>query len=135
MWHSLSLGCTNAGGTASNSATLTVSTAPTVYCSNNTPCYGPNDLAAHNTATNCWAYNSNRVVNITSLNNGFHKNNPGNLLPTGYTSICGNVNISSFLSGSSSIPNIGTHNHQSSTKSNTGTIAPYLVGYYDATKP
>jgi hypothetical protein len=128
--YTYTLNCTNAGGTGTNSKVLTVSAA---YCSGNTPCYGPADLALHNTTTNCWGYNGNRVVDVTSLNNGYHKAQQGNLLPN--ATICGNVNMSPYLSGSSSISGIGSHNHGSAPKNNTGRMASYLVGYYDATKP
>lgn len=130
------ISCVNSiGGSASSTAVLTVNNAAVVYCSSKTPCYGPNDMVAHNTAANCWGYNSNRVVNVTNLNSGYHKAQQGNLLPSGFTAICGNVNLAPYLSGGASITGIGSHNHGSSPKNNTGTIASYLVGYYDATKP
>jgi len=128
--------CVNSiGGSASSTAVLTVSNVATVYCSGNTPCYGPNDLSTHNTAGSCWGYNVNRVVDVTNLNGGFHKSQDGNLLPSGYTGVCGNVNLGTFLSGGASIPSLGSHNHGSAPKNNTGTISSYLVGYYDSSKP
>lgn len=134
--YTYTLTCANTGGTGpSKSTTLTATPPVVVYCSGNTICYGPNDLKQHVTATNCWAYNTNRVINVTSLNNGYHNKGRGNLLPSGYTGVCGNVNLAPFISGSSSIPSIGTHNHASSTKGNTGTVSTYLQGWYDATKP
>ena len=137
-----SLSCTNAGGTGSASAAVTVTAAAT-YCSGQTPCYGPNDLNAHKTVSDCWAYNtsgaSSSVYNITSFNSGYHQNGkPGtNLLPGSTTAnaLCGNVNLQSFLSGTS-LTGVGSHNHQTATKQNNNTtLSSYRVGYYDAAKP
>ena len=137
-----SLSCTNAGGTGSASAAVTVNAAAT-YCSGQSPCYGPNDLNAHRTTADCWAYNtsgtSSSVYNITSFNSGYHQSGkPGtNLLPSSATAsaLCGNVNLQSFLSGSS-LTGVGSHNHQTATKQNNNTtLSSYRVGYYDAAKP
>ncbi len=128
--------CVNSiGGSVSGTALLTVNTAAAVYCSGKTPCYGPNDLLTHTTSANCWGYNAGRVVDVTNLNSGYHKSQQGNLLPSGFTADCGNVNLGTYLSGGASISGIGSHNHGSAPKNNTGVIASYLVGYYDATKP
>lgn len=137
-----SLSCTNAGGTGTANVPVTVNAAA-AYCGGLTPCYGPNDLAIHNTTTDCWAYNtsgtSSSVYNITTFNSGYHRNGkPGtNLLPSATTAsvLCGNKNIQTFLSGTS-LTGVGSHNHQSATKQNSNTtLTSYRVGYYDATKP
>ena len=142
--YTYTLSCTNSGGTASSSASLTVQPPATVYCSGNTPCYGPNDLAGHASPGSCWAWNANWVINITS----FRPSHPGGI-KSGSTStienaaaVC-NHDLASVLAGSASIPGYKdssgstTHNHNSSTKSNSGgsQLLSYRVGYYDATKP
>ncbi|CAN5418038.1 hypothetical protein BH10PAT3_BH10PAT3_6620 [soil metagenome] len=139
-----SLSCTNSGGTASKSATLTVSTLAQVYCSGRTPCYGPSNLATHSAAGNCWGWNVDWVINITS----FRPSHPGGI-KSGSTStlessaaVC-NHDIHSLLAGSASIAGYkdsggsSTHGHNSSTTNNSGgsQLAGYRVGYYDATKP
>lgn len=102
-----------------------------VYCGGSSPCYGPSTLNAHKSTGDCWAYNGNRVINITSFNNAFHKNKL-NLLPS--TSLCGAVNLAPYLGGTSF--NGKSQNHSSSAKNNTnGSVSPYFVGYYDASKP
>lgn len=134
--YTFSMTCTNTGGTSAvASASLTVANA--VYCGGSTPCYGPNDLAAHNTVGNCWGYNISPVYDITSFNNGYHKNGkPGtNLLPGASSPLCGNVSIASYLAGTS-LSGVGSHNHQTSTKNNSNaTLSGYRTGYYDAAKP
>jgi hypothetical protein len=134
--YNFTITCVNAvGGSASSTAILTVTSAAIVYCNGKTPCYGVTDLNSHVTATNCWAYNLDRVVNVTTFNNGYHKSRYGNILPSGFTGDCGNVNLQPFLVGKASIPGIGSHNHSSAVKTNTGTITGYFTGYYDGTKP
>ncbi len=142
--YTYSLSCTNAGGTSTKSATLTVSNPAPVYCSGLTPCYGPNDLASHSGPGNCWGWNLTWVINITS----FRPSHPGGI-KSGSTSTIENSSatcnhsIASILSGSASIPGYRdssgatTHNHNSSTKNNSGSsqLAGYRVGYYDASKP
>lgn len=139
-----SLSCTNAGGTGSNSATLTVQNPAPVYCSGKTPCYGPSDLAAHASPGNCWGWNLDWVVNITT----FRPSHPGGI-KSGSTSTIENAsatcnhNIASILAGSASIPGYKdsggstTHNHKSATKNNSASsdMASFRVGYYDASKP
>ncbi len=137
-----SLSCTNAGGTGTASTAVTVNAAA-AYCSGQTPCYGPNDLNAHASLADCWAYNtsgaSSSVYNITTFNSGYHRNGkPGtNLLPSATTAsaLCGNKNLQSYLAGTS-LSGVGNHNHQSATKqNNNNTLSSYRVGYYDAAKP
>ncbi|MBC7746867.1 hypothetical protein H7Y40_02715 [Pedobacter sp.] len=142
--YNYSLSCTNSGGTASASATLTVANAAPVYCSGNTPCYGPNDLASHAAPGNCWGWNLTWVINITS----YRPAHPGGIR-SGSTStienasaIC-NHNINAVLAGSASIPGYqdsggsSTHSHNASTRNNSvgSALTAYRVGYYDATKP
>lgn len=138
------LSCTNGGGTTSNSATLTVSDPAPVYCGGKTPCYGPADLAAHASIGNCWSWNIDWVINITT----FRPNHKGGI-KSGSTSTLENTSatcnhdINAILKGTSSIPGYKdsggstTHNHASSTSNNTASSAltSYRAGYYDATKP
>lgn len=121
------LTCFNSVGSSAKSLTVTVNASPT-YCSGRTPCYGASDLAAHSSASNCWGYNLDRVINLTA----YSPNHPagGNL-----TSGTCTKNLAGYLNGSSSISGIGSHNHTSTTKSNAGQISSYLVGYYDSSKP
>ncbi len=142
--YTYSLSCTNAGGTVSNSATLTVSNPAPIYCSGLTPCYGPADLASHSGPGNCWGWNLTWVVNITS----FRPSHKGGI-QSGSTSTIENASatcdhdINAILSGSASIPgykdsNGSTkHSHASSTVTNSGSsaLAGFRVGYYDASKP
>jgi hypothetical protein len=114
-----------------------------------TPCYGPNDLIPHNLVTDCWGYNGNRIVNVTSLNSLYHAGQQQDLLTgtTTNTNLCGNINLGPFLSGTNKVcktagvttcagaPLIGSHNHGSAPKNNTGVISSYLIGYYDVAKP
>lgn len=142
--YTYSIGCTNSGGTASKSATLTVTNPAPVYCGGRTPCYGPSDLATRSSAGNCWGWNVDWVINITS----YRPNHPGGI-KSGSTStlesptaVC-NHNIHALLVGTASIPGYkdsggsSTHGHKSATNNNSaGTaLAGYRVGYYDATKP
>lgn len=136
-----SLSCTNAGGTGSASATLTVSNPAPVYCGGLTPCYGPSDLALHASAGNCWAWNLNWVMNITSFR-PTHKGGQSAGTLESSVSVC-NHNINSILAGTAAISGYRdsggstTHNHATATKNNTASsqMLSYRVGYYDATKP
>ncbi len=139
--YSYSLTCTNSGGTSTSSANLTVSNPATVYCSGRTPCYGPSDLATHASAGNCWGWNLDWAINITS----YRPNHPGGIQSGSIESSSATCNhdIHAVLAGSASIPGYRdsngstTHGHQSNTVNNgAGTqIAAFRVGYYDATKP
>jgi hypothetical protein len=112
-----------------------------VYCSGLTPCFGPNDLALHASAGNCWGWNLTWVINITN----FRPNHPGGQLTGSLESPAATCNhdISTFLAGAAAIPGYKesggatTHNHNSATKTNTASsqLIPYRTGYYDATKP
>lgn len=135
--YTYTLVCSNTAGTGPvASVSLTASAATAVYCGGNTPCYGPSQLATHASASDCYGYNLDRVINVTTINANYHNKGRGNLLPSGYTGVCGNVNLLPFLNGTASIPSIGKHNHGSGSKNNTGnTIKTYFVGYYDAAKP
>lgn len=133
--YSYSLTCSNTGGSGAATVGQTVNAPAVTYCGGLSPCYGPSQLASHNTtSSSCWGYNINRVVDNTALNNGYHKGTGSNLFSNGSTVICGNVNLASYLNGSKSISGIGSRNH-GAAKSNSGTIASYFVGYYDASKP
>jgi hypothetical protein len=115
-----------------------------VYCSGKTPCYGRTDLAAHARIGNCWAWNGDWVINITS----YRPNHKGGIL-SGSTSTLENTSttcnhdIRSLLNGSSSIPGYkdkranSKFSHKSDTINNTAVsaLSGYRVGYYDASKP
>lgn len=142
--YTYSLSCTNSGGTASNSATLTVTNPAPVYCSGLTPCYGPTDLAIHSSIGNCWGWNLTRVIDITS----FRPSHKGGIM-SGSTSTLENTSstcdhdIHSILTGGAQIPGYkdsggnSTHGHNSSTNNNSAgsALANFYKGYYDATKP
>ncbi len=131
----LSLSCTNAGGTGSNSTSLTV-TAGAVYCSNSRPCYGPNSIAAFTTIGSCYGYNVSGalswVINVTTLNQNYHKGGPGkNLLPNATSPLCG-ANLHPYLTGTS-LTNVGSQNHVKGAATNGSVMPTYRVGYWDAT--
>lgn len=132
------------------SGTIVVSAASTSWCNglaDQTKCLSPSQLATYNnlsaTPPVCWGENKNVVIDIVGLNNGYHKNNQGNLLPTGFSGVCG-VDISGFLNGGKSISGIGSNNHRPKVVNgvtedpvnNIGpTITRFFTGYtYDATK-
>jgi len=134
--------CVNSiGGSASNTATLTVSNAAQVYCSGKTPCYGVSDLAAHaNPGSPCWGWNLDWVINIDTFRNTHPGGTASGSLSTA-GSTC-NRDINAILAGTQSIPGykpgngVPTHAHNSGTTNNTGNaMTAYRVGYYDATKP
>ena len=56
---------TNSGGSSSSTAVT--------YCQGASPCYGPREVAAHGSSGNCWGWNGTRVINISGLDEGFHK--------------------------------------------------------------
>ncbi len=136
-----SLSCTNAGGTTSNSTTLTATAPATVYCSGQTPCIGRSELATHATSSNCWGYNLTWVIDISSYA-PHHKGgtSAGSLATAGST--C-NSNIHTFLTGGAAISGYRdsggntTHGHSSTTYNNSGgsALGSYFKGYYDSTKP
>lgn len=103
------------------------------YCGGRVPCYGPGDLNTHNSAGNCWGYNGDRVINISSYDAGFHKTKSG-ISSIEVGGICGK-NLNSALTGGVSADG-QTRNHNDSTKSNSDkNLIPYFVGYYDGSKP
>ncbi len=142
--YTYTLSCSNSGGTTSNSATLTANNPAPVYCGGKTPCYGPNDLASHASPGNCWGWNLDWVINITS----FRPKHPGGIR-SGSSSTLENASatcnhdIHTILAGSAGIPGYRdssgstTHNHNSSTKNNSSStqLAAYRTGYYDPSKP
>ena len=141
--YTYTLSCANSGGTGTKSVSLTVNPAP-VYCAGKTPCYGKSDLAAHASVGNCWAWNNDWVINITSYSpvhkGGIMSGSSSTLENAGAT--C-NHSINSILKGSASIPGYkdkrsnSTFSHKSDTINNTTSSAliGYRVGYYDASKP
>ncbi len=152
--YSYSLTCTNAGGTGSAVTSVTVNDPPQTYCAGRTPCFGPNDLALHAAPGDCWAWNIDWVINITT----FRPAHPGGI-KSGSTSTIENAsatcnhNLACILANSTLIPGCSgattsipgykdasgstTHNHTPATKNNsTGSqLSSFRVGYYDATKP
>lgn len=142
---SFSLSCSNAGGSGSASASLKVNAAPVVvYCGGKTPCYGRSDLAAHGSVNNCWGWNKDWVINITSYqpNHSASKSSSATSDLASASTTC-NHDIAAVLAGSAAIPGYKTsggstkHSHKSSTKDNASTsrLNSYRVGYYDANKP
>jgi hypothetical protein len=146
--YSYSLSCTNSGGTGSKSTSLTVSNPGPVYCAGKTPCYGPSDLAGHSGPGNCWGWNLDWVINITS----FRPQHPGGIDRSATSTIenstatC-NHDLHAILQGNAGIPGYlesggkTTHGHASETVNNTESgkniskLLSYRVGYYDASKP
>jgi hypothetical protein len=146
--YNYSLSCTNSGGTGSNSAALTVSAPGPVYCAGKTPCYGPSDLASRSSPGNCWGWNLDWVINITS----FRPHHPGGIDKSASSTIenssatC-NHDLHAILSGTAGIPGFvdgngnTSHKHGSDTINNTPSgnnqsqLAAYRVGYYDSSKP
>ena len=144
--------CTNDGGSAESTATITVgkATAPTqaitssqksnssggaTYCSGlkDYPCYGSKDVAAHGGAGNCWVYSGGYVLNITSFDKAFHINKSG-IKSIEISSVCGK-DIGPALNGSASAGG-QTRNHLQATKSSlaNANTKPYIVGRYDGSK-
>lgn len=146
------LSCKNASGSVSQQVKLTVSKAeavaatpstpatPTspqpqqaVYCGGSTPCYGPREVAAHSGAGNCWGYNANRVINVSSLDAGFHRSKSG-ISSIEVGGVCGG-DLSGALGGSVAADG-QRRSHNNSTKANADrNLMPYIVGYYDGAKP
>lgn len=107
----------------------TATPVPTAYCGGKTPCYGPADLAAHATLSNCWGFNKDWVIDLTK----YAPKHPAGTNRVVASSTCGK-DIAGALAGSVSVS--GTHNHNSSTKGNTASsqLTTFRIGYYDATK-
>lgn len=142
------LRCTNAGGSAEASATITVGKAtapaqaivskstPTAlaksYCGGRIPCYGPKDVATHASQGNCWGWNGDVVINISGFDAAYHVAKSG-ISSIQTSQVCGK-DLGSSLSGGVSAGG-QSRNHLQSTKSNmNANTAPYYVGYFDATK-
>jgi hypothetical protein len=145
--YTYTLECLNAGGSIKADAVLTVgnaiappkaaavvkSTGGTVYCGGRLPCYGPSQVAAHASSSNCWGYNLDRVIDLSGFDAGFHVVKSG-ISSISIGSICGK-NLASALSGQTSAEG-QTRNHNATTKQNADkNMIPYFIGYLDATKP
>lgn len=149
------LTCTNAGGSGTATTTVAVKksaiavsttsasssgssaskpvAAQKVYCSGASPCYGPREVAAHSGAGNCWGWNGNRVVNISYLDNGYHKGKTG-VGSIEVSGVCGK-DLAPSLGGSVSAGG-QTRDHNASTKANADrNMIPYFIGYFDNSKP
>lgn len=144
------LKCTNSGGVASATETITVgkalppakssvsSSTPTasgkIYCGGGSPCYGPKDVAAHGSKGNCWGWNGDTVYNISSLETGYHKTKSG-VSSIEVSQVCGK-DLGPALSGQvSGGGGEKPRNHLSTTKSNVNSnIESFKVGYFDASK-
>lgn len=143
--------CTNEAGSASAKVSVNVTAAPptstqasagsssggssgggSIYCAGRSPCYGPADLASHSSPGNCWGYNNDRVIDISSFDAGYHKSKTG-ISSIEVSGVCG-TNLSSSLAGGVSADG-QTRNHNTSTKTNADqSLIPYFRGYYDAAK-
>ena len=142
--YTFTLSCTNAGGTTtSNTASVTVNAA--VYCNGQSPCYSTAQLNTHNTAANCWGYNTSTsnskdksVYNITTFNSGYHIPSRGvNLLPgsAAVSAFCGAKDMAAYLAGTY-VSGVGSEVHKTLTMQNAySSFTPYRVGYYDPAKP
>lgn len=142
------LKCTNQGGSAEATATITVgkATAPAkpivssstpsssgkTYCGGRTPCYGPKDVASHGSSGNCWGWNNDVVINISTFDKAYHKTKSG-ISSIEVSGVCGK-DLSPALGGSVSAGG-QTRNHLQATKVNASSNTnSYIIGYYDATK-
>ena len=142
--YTFTLSCANAGGTTtSNTASITVNAA--TYCGGRSPCYSAAQLNTHNTAANCWGYNTSisnsgdkSVYNITTFNSGYHiPQRAVNLLPgsAAVSAFCGAKDMAAYLAGAN-VSGVGSHAHKTLTMQNAYTsFTPYRVGYYDPAKP
>lgn len=142
--------CKNAAGEAKQTVTVTVKTGavsppttptapsspgtPTVtYCNGASSCYGPREVAAHNSSGNCWGYNGNRVINISGFDAAFHRAKSG-ISSIEVGGVCG-TNLANALGGSVGAEG-QTRNHSNASKSNAErNMTSFFIGYYDAKKP
>jgi hypothetical protein len=149
--YTYTLTCTASTETATSSAILTVgeaakpgapapasspSPSPTAqgptYCGGRLPCYGSGEVASHGSAGNCWGWNGDRVIDISSLNASFHQTKSG-ISTIEVSGVCGK-DLASVLSGAVSAEG-QTRNHNQATKNNADrNMIPYFVGYYDSSK-
>ncbi len=124
-----------------NPTTPTTTTTPTqtapkpaiVYCGGATPCYSPREIAAHGRSGDCWGWNGDRVINITGFDTAYHlsKTGRGSIEVSG---VCGK-DLAPSLSGSVAVGGSG-QDHKATTKANADrNMIPYLVGYFDSSKP
>lgn len=138
--------CTNLGGKAESTATITVgdavaptksvvssstpsATAPT-YCNGRAPCYSKSDVASHNSGGNCWSWNIDRVINVTALVQ-IHQVEGVDIETN---QICGH-DAAPSLSGSQGVPSSPSgHPHNKDTQKNNSTNLVF-VGFFDSTKP
>jgi len=148
--YTFTLECRNAGGKASSTATITVGNAlppkqsvvtsstpsassTTTYCGGRTPCYGTKDVAAHSSSGDCWGWNIDRIVNVSTLDSQFHQARSGVSSIT-TSQICGH-DIGPALSGSIGAGGLSGHVHQATARNNSdANMAPYYIGYYDSSK-
>lgn len=122
----------NAPKTPTTSTPAPVAATP-VYCDGALPCYGPREIATHGSGGNCWGWNGNRVLNVTTFDSAYHKALTG-ISTIEVSGICGK-NLASSLAGG--VPAGGqTHDHKATTKSNADrNMIIYFVGYFDNNKP
>lgn len=107
--------------------------AAATYCDGRVPCYGPKDVSSHGSGGNCWGYNGDRVINISSFDSGYHKSKSG-ISSIEIGGVCG-TNLATALNKGVSADS-QTRDHNESTKSNSDkNLFPYFVGYYDGGKP
>lgn len=134
------LSCSNSGGSGARSVTLTVNPAP-VYCGGKPGCYGRSALAAHATPGNCWSWNGDWVINLSSYA-PVHKGgaSAGSLESSAAT--C-NHDMNAILRGAAGISGyrdkrgnaVFTHKPETYSNSGASALAGYRVGYYDPAKP
>lgn len=151
--YTFKLTCTNQAGSAETSVDIAVSAATATpsaqpaaaakssspkstaasYCGGRVPCYGPKDISAHGSSGNCWGFNGDRVINISSFDAGYHKSKSG-ISSIEIGGVCGSSLANALGEGVSADGQ--KRNHNESTKSNSDkNLIPYFVGYYDGGKP
>ncbi len=124
-------GSSGGSGGGSSGGGTTPPPPPPTYCSGQTPCYGPSDLASHSSTSGaCWGRNLSWVIDLQQ----FKPNHPGPSSVIATAQTCGQ-DVHNILAGSAS-SNSQTHRHNSSTINNTSSWAGAAkIGYYDANKP
>jgi hypothetical protein len=147
--YTYALVCENSAGKAEASTTITVGNVPAPqvssttkstpslqtarYCGGRLPCYGPHDVASHNTKGNCWGWNKDRVINISGFDAAYHEAKSG-VSSIEVSQICGK-DLSSSLNGGAEVEG-QSHDHNQTTKDNSdANVIPYFVGYFDNSKP
>jgi uncharacterized membrane protein len=140
--------CTNSGGKAVASTTITAgnvaapnhpnttTTTPkagTTYCGGRLPCYSKREVAAHGRSGDCWGWNGDRVINISGFDVKYHQTKSG-ISNIQISQICGN-DLAPSLNGQVSAEG-QSHIHNQTTKENADSNEfPYFVGYLDPNKP